>query len=961
MSRLSKGCGDWVDRAQPLTFFFNGRRYRGLVGDTLASALLANDVRIVSRSFKRHRPRGILSAGLEEPNALVTVTRGVHREVNVRATEVQVYEGMVVTSQNCWPHVQWDVGRVLDVFARLIPAGFYHKTFKWPGWKTYEAAVRQLAGLGRAGLQADVNRYATCFHHCDVLVVGGGWAGMEAALQAAAEGHQVLLVEQRAVLGGSGDGPTDSSYQHEHRRIEEAVRRVEASSHILVLRRTLAFGLYEGNLVAAVQQLDDVTSSRAPGAEGINSRLWKIRARRVTVAAGAIERPLVFANNDRPGIMLASAVRTYLRRYAVCAGSRIVVFTNNDSAYQTAFALHDAGATIVAIVDVRAEPPVGLLTRARSAGMDVHFGSAVVDTRGRSALRAVDIAKLANGCTAVEADTHITLNCDLLCVSGGWNPTLHLYSQVGRRLHFDVANACFVPEERTDEISCVGAAAGAWNAPEAGLQPLWCVPSLGRKDQRHVKFVDFAHDVTVADIELAVTEGFDSVEHLKRYTTTGMAFDQGKTSNVNALAILAQATDRPIEGVGTTTFRPPFNSVTIGAFGAGRSEDLAHRFRALPVRTHEEQGAVLEDHSGWLRPAYYQRRGETERQSIDREVRAARAGVVLMDTSSLGKIEVGGRDAAEFLNRLYVNDIGTLEPGRLRYGLMLNDSGVIIDDGVVGCLSPEHYLVNTSSAGALNIHFWMEEWLQCEWKHLRVWIAQQTAQWATLTVSGPQARSVLSKLNLEINLNADAFGHMQCRHASFRGRGIRVRRASFTGELSFELDVPADRGDELWGELMNAGGDIGITPLGMEALDILRVEKGFLEVGVDTDGDTSPLDVGWGAAVARKRDDFLGKRSLLLEAMQSKDRLQLVGLEPTDHTLQVPVGTMAVTERGEVQGHVTSSCDSPHLGRVVALGLIRSGLERKGSDVLLRIGGRDHAATIVDKSFFDPRGERLHA
>jgi sarcosine oxidase, subunit alpha len=934
-----------IDRTRLLAFSFNGRRYQGHPGDTLASALLANGVRRVGRSFKLHRPRGIFSAGVEEPNALVTVGDGPYREVNVRATEVPLYEGLVARSQNCWPTVNFDVAAVLGLFARFLPAGFYHKTFKWPAWVWYEGLVRRIAGLGRLNGMPDPDHYATRFHHCDVLVVGAGPAGLAAARAAAAQDQDVVLLDSGDALGGSLP-------RHE----------LAALSRVLVLPRTTALGYYEGGLVSALERINEARAKAPQSTQGPRQRFWKIRAARVVLATGAIERPLVFANNDRPGIMLASAVRTYVTRYAVSPGFCAVIFTNNDSAYATAFALHENGVKVAAVVDLREHPGAGLAERTRDAGIALHAGCAVVDTRGRRALSAVAVARCDRGVTCLLPGSLRWLRCDLLCVSGGWDPVVHLYAQAGGKLRFDAQIAGFVPQDKAHQkAECIGAAAGQFDPPvQAPLLPVWRIPSWGRRDRRHRQWVDLAHDVTVADIELAATEGFRSVEHMKRYTGAGMAVDQGKTSNVNALALLGRATGREPAEVGTTTFRPSFHPVAIGALAAGRVDELAQRFRRLPLQWHAQHGGVMEDHSGWLRPACYLQNGETENQAIDREVRGARNAVALLDSSSLGKIEVCGADAAQFLNRLYVNNVRTLEPGRLRYGLMLNDNGIIMDDGVLACLGEGHYLVNTSSAGALNMHFWMEEWLQCEWRSLRVWIAQQTPQWATLTLSGPKARAVLAQLQLPVDLDGRAFPHMHTRETEFEGTAIRLRRASFTGELSFEIDVAADLGDALWCRLLELGAPHGITPLGLEALDVLRIEKGFLEVGVDTDGDTSPLDVGWSCAINKKPEDFIGRRSLQRPAMQSPGRLQLVGLLPADPNLRIPVGTHALDAEGEIDGHVTSSCMSPHLRRSVALARVRSGSTRLGQNVILDIDGRRHRAVIGPTAFYDPKGERLH-
>lgn len=986
-SRLASG--GYIDRSHVLHFTFDGCDYTGFQGDTLASALLANGVSVVARSFKLHRPRGVMSAGLEECNAVVTVGENAWYEVNARATQVPLFDGLVAHSQNCWPSARSDVGGCLDWCSRWLPAGFYHKTFLWPQWRWYERAVRTTAGLGRITGKPDPERYVKRFHHCDVLVVGAGPAGIAAALSAARTGQDVTLLDAGGVMGGSltwDAGAVSIAGTTAVQWLATSLAKLGSAPNVGLLPRTLALGYYDDNLVTAIERINEI---RAPGRDTGGTpreRLWKIRAGRVVLATGAIERPLVFADNDRPGIMLASAVREYCNRHAVAAGRRVAVFTNNDSAYSTALDLFAQGVEIAAIIDVRRSVSSGPKDRACAFGIPVHLGHAVVGTGGNKALRSLEIAELDVSGKSFVARSRRCLECDLLAVSGGWNPVVHLFSQAGGKLRYDRDLACFVPDHCHQAVQCVGAANGTFGLHEcleegraagaggdmcvpidksdrtsAGIEPFWRTPDCDGNDQTAKQWVDFLHDVTVSDIDLASREGFSSVEHLKRYTATGMAVDQGKTSNVNALAILGERTDRDIPQVGTTTFRPPYHPVTIGALAGTRVGRLAGRYRRLPVRWHEDHGAVMEDHSGWLRPACYVRPGETEQQAIAREARAARRQASLFDSSSLGKIEVFGHDAAEFLNRLYVNNVKTLRPGRMRYGLMLNENGIIKDDGVFGCLGENHYLVTTSSAGALDIYFWMEEWRQCEWRDLDVQLAQQTAQWATLTVSGPESREIVARLGLELDLSPQAFPHMHLRRVELDGIPLRVGRVSFGGELSFELNIGADYAEALWRRLLEAGAPRGITPLGMEALDVLRVEKGFLEVGVDTDGETCPLDVGWAAAIGKKPADFIGRRSLMREHMQRSDRLQLVGLRPVAEQLPVPVGAHTLDEAGRAIGHITSSCLSPNLNRSLALAMVRGGAARHGQLVEIDIEGRRHPAMIGAPSYYDPQGERLNA
>jgi sarcosine oxidase, subunit alpha len=955
--------GGRIARDTTLSFTFDGRRYTGFAGDTLASALLANDVAIIARSFKWHRPRGVLAAGIEEPNALVTVGEGVYGEVNLRATEISLYEGLSARSQNCWPSAGFDMAAVIGFFKPLLPTAFYHKTFKWPSWRWYEKAIRNAAGLGRLAHSPDPDRYCTRFHHCDVLVVGAGEAGLRAALSDAQSGAQVTLIDSDSDMGGSllwGGGAWYGREDEAHvssRRLEDILRQLREMSNVRLMQRTLALGCYEDNFVVALERLSDVHGPHLRTPAGCRQRLWKIRAAKLILATGAIERPMVFTKNDLPGVMLCSAVRIYLNRHAAIGGKNVVIFTNNDSAYATALDLHRSGVRVAAVIDVRQAPMSEIVDETRSAGITVYTGHAVARAHGRRKLSAVRIARLKSGAKEFIAGTEFQVKCDLLALSGGWNPTTQLFSQAGGTLRYTEEHACFIPDGSLPSVHCVGAANGDFSpAPAAWIQAFWRAPDAAT----HKQWVDYSYDVTVADIELAAREGFTSIEHLKRYTAVGMGVDQGKTGNVNALALLGQLTAREPPQVGTTTARPVFHPVRIGAVAGHRVNELGQRYRRLPITWHENHGAPLEDHSGWLRPHCYPHAGEPLQDAVAREASAARDCAALFDSSSLGKIAVFGPDATTFLNRLYINDVTTLKPGRLRYGMMLNENGIIKDDGVFGCIDATNYWVYTSSAGARDIHFWMQEWLQCEWRDLDVSLVPQTAQWATVTVSGPKARTVIAGLGLAVDLAASSFRHMHFCATQWQGQPMWLRRVSFTGELSFELDIAADLGESLWRRLMELGDSHGITPLGMEALDVLRIEKGYLEVGVDTDGETTPLDVGWRAAIDRKTHDFLGRRSLLRPAQQSSDRLQLIGLLPADSDRLLPVGAHALDERAEPIGHVTSSCFSHRLNRSIAMARIRSGYSRIDEMVNVDVDGEHHRAKIGPHVFYDPQGRRLH-
>jgi sarcosine oxidase subunit alpha len=922
-SRLS--AGGLIDRNADLAFRFNGRRYRGHAGDTLASALLANGVRLVARSFKYHRPRGIVASGAEEPNALVQLRVGQGSEPNIKATEIELYDGLDATSVNCWPSPSFDLRAINQLAAPLLGAGFYYKTFMWPDWHLFEGPIRRAAGLGLAPSAADPDRYVHRFADCDTLIVGAGPAGLAAALAAATRGERVILAEADFQLGGSALWRGD---RREAAKIENALR---ALPEVTILMRTNVFGYYDHNALAAVEQL---------GGDGARQRLWKIRAKDVILATGAIERPLVFSGNDRPGVMLASAVQSYIRRWAVLPGRHAVVFTNNDGAYEAAAALREAGASVT-VIDSRANP-----NSPSADGIRVLSAHLVTGVKGGRSVRGTTVAPVSGGPAT-------TLPCDILAMSGGWSPAVHLFSQSGGSLRFDEAIQAFVPDRARQAVTAVGAAAG--DLGDLGIEPLWEVP--GRK----LKFIDLANDVTTKDIGIAAAENYVSVEHLKRYTTLGMGVDQGKTSNVNGLAVMGALTGRSPGEVGTTKFRPPYTPVTFGTIAGPLVGDLYRPVKQLPAHGwHVTHGGVFEEYAGWARPTAYPLVGETWEEATQREARAARTRAALFDGSPLGKIEVVGRDAGTFLDRIYVGNASNLKVDSSRYGLMLNENGIIVDDGVFVRLGEAHYLVHTTSAGADRIAAMFEEWLQCEWTELDVVILPVTTQWATLTLSGPSAAEILARVGPELDLAH--FRHMTFREEKVAGIPARILRASFTGEASYEISVPARRASELIDALARAGRPYHLTPIGIEALMILRTEKGYLHVGVDTDGTTIPDDVGMAGPIAKKASDFIGRRSLLRADALRPDRLQLVGVQSDDALLPVGAHILRGGEvPGPIDGYVTSSHHSPTLGRPVALGLVRSGRSRIGEHVTLYDMGTRHGATIVDPVFYDKTGDRLRA
>jgi sarcosine oxidase, subunit alpha len=980
--------GGSIDRSRPLSFRFDGKRYVGFAGDTLASALLANGVRIVGRSFKWHRPRGLLASGCEEPNAIVQLGEAAALTPNLKATQVELFDGLVARSVNCWPSARFDVFALLDLLSGLTPAGFYYKTFMWPSWHWFEPAIRRAAGLGRAPMLADPDRYDEQHEHCDVLVIGAGPAGLAAALAAMRAGARVVLAEERPLLGGA--------MRWEGQQIDErpALEWVEAGAAELrssatarVLTRTTAFGAYDHNLIALRETLERTSPAVA------RERLWHVRAREVILATGAIERPLVFAGNDLPGVMLSSAAMSYAVQYAVRPGRRAVLFTCGDFAYQAAQALRARGTTVIAIVDQRSDPGPAAAA-AQACGIPVLAGHAVARALGSRAVHGVECRPLASGGRTYRPGPTRRFQCDLLCVSGGWTPTVHLFSQARGRLRYAPELAALIPEASSGQrIGCAGAVCGRFALDEclsegfasgraaaqstgatgdcgaaprakpgaARISAFWSSPPLGRKRA----WVDLQNDVTRADLQLAVRENLRSIEHVKRYTTTGMAIDQGKTSNMNALALIAELTERDIAEVGTTTSRPPYDPVTLGTLAARRVGAFYHPLRRTPVDGwHTAHGAVLEDFGGWRRPAWYGRPGRTRQECIQLEKRAARTAVSLFDGSPLGKIEVRGPDAATFLDRMYYNEMGALAMGRVRYGVMLNEHGIIIDDGVCMRLGEDHFLVSTTSGAASRIFTMFEDWLQCEWPDLAVLVTNVTPAWANIAVAGPRARELIQRLGTDIDLKRAAFPHLTVRTGTISSVPVRIARVGFTGELSFEINIAAGYAEALWEELIALGHDFDAAPIGVDALQELRIEKGFLHVGTDTDGRTLPADIGMGAVLARKRDDFVGRRSLERADAQRTDRLQFVGLASEDPRIVLPIGAHVLadaTTQTLSLGYVTSSCASEAVGRSVALGLVAGGRARMGQSVTVFSHGTLWPARIVAPSAYDPKGERLHA
>jgi len=989
--RLDKG--GLVDRSTPLRFHFDGKVHQGFAGDSLGSALLANGVGPIARSFKYHRPRGLYAAGIEEPTGLVTVGNGGRTEPNIPAPAMPLYDGLVATSQNSWPSPKFDLQAVNGWFSRLLVAGFYYKTFIGPtagAWMFYEKFIRRAAGMGRGTLAADPDRHETSHAFCDVLVVGGGPAGLMAAATAAAAGRRVILAEADRHIGGGLLGvEREIDGMAGHQWVAQTIADLAARTNVTVMPNTMIYGAYDGGQFGAVERVAEDCPEPPPWRP--RQRHWTITADQVVVATGAIERPLVFGDNDRPGIMLASAVRTYALRYGVAPGRSVALFTNNDSTYGAARDLIAAGVQVVAIVDARPTAPAAAALLGDS-GVQLITNSVVTRARGAKALKTVEIAGLNASRTGLAGAT-ATLAVDCLGVSGGWTPTLHLMSQAGAVPEWDAGIAAFTATPPTPAWHPAGAVTGRFGLAEAmatgitagraasrstmedapalphlegaeapyEITPLFEVPTTGRGK----KFVDLQNDVTADDIRLSEREGYQSVEHLKRYTTLGMGADQGKTSNVNALAIMAAARQQDIADVGTTRFRPPYAPVALGTL-TGRTLGRHYRpTRLTPMHEwHVAHGADMMNAGAWQRPRAYLRPGETLTDAYIREATAVRATVGIVDVSTLGKIDVQGPDAGTFLNRVYVNGFAKLPVGKARYGLMLREDGFLFDDGTTWRLDEHRYLMTTTTANAAPVLTHLEYLLGVIWPDLRVAVTSVTEQWAGVAVAGPEARMLLESVVEDLNLSNAAFPFMAVGSGRIGQWPVLVARLSFSGELAYEVYIGAHLGEALWLKLMIAGAAFDVTPYGTEALGTLRIEKGHV-AGPELDGRTTVADLGL-ARMASTKKHFVGQRLMNRPALTDPLRPRLVGLVSEDHQ-PLRAGAHLVTnpepaELAESQGHVTSTTYSPATGQFIALGLLRDGPERESEVVYAAhpLKGLHQPVKVVSPHFFDPDGERMH-
>lgn len=996
-TRLSKG-GRLIDRTKPLSFSFNGKQMRGYAGDTLASALLANGQTLVGRSFKYHRARGIVASGAEEPNALVNLGEGAKLEPNQRTTTTPLFDGLKAASQNHWPTLEFDVGAINTLLSRFLPAGFYYKMFIHPRplWKhVYEPFIRKSAGLGKAPTEKDTDTYEHYNAHVDVLIIGGGIAGLSAALAAGQAGARVLLLEQTPVWGGRAavDMP-EIEGKPATEWISDTVAALRGLPTVTMRTSCMGAGVYDHGYVLAYEHLHE------GGKQGPRHRLWRIRANQIVTATGAIERPLSFAANDLPGVMLASAVRDYVVNYGVSPGDRTVIVTNNDDAYRTALVLHKSGLTVPMVVDARADPDGPLVRKVCEAGIAVRTGMGIAKVKGLRDVVGVALCSMEGEGAVLEE-----LPCECVAMSGGWSPIVHLWSHCGGKLNWDAEQAMFRPDPNrpptgadgkgfvitagtanghlfTSDVLTDGFTAGAGAAAQAGakgkagdapegfdeaqepIQPVWMMPYGAKHKLRAKAWLDYQNDVKVSDVQLAAQEGFESVEHAKRYTTLGMATDQGKLSNINGLAVLSNALGSDIPDVGTTTFRPPYTPISLGSIAGAAKDDLFQPIRKTPIYDWQAaNGADFEPVGYWRRPYAFPRREETVHEAVHREVKTTRENVGLLDASTLGKLIVSGPDAGKFLDMMYTNMMSSLPVGKCRYGLMCSENGFLMDDGVVARINDDTWLCHTTSGGADHIHGWMEDWLQCEWWDWKVYVANVTEQYAQVAVVGPKARKVLEALG-GMDVSKEALPFMQWADGTLGGIKVRVYRISFSGELSYEIAVDASQGQAFWDALMAAGESHGIMPYGTEALHIMRAEKGFIMIGDETDGTVIPQDLNLNWALSKKKDDYLGKRAHGRSHMDNPDRWKLVGLETLDGSV-LPDGAYGIADgtnaNGQVntQGRVTSTYHSPTLGRGIAMGLVHNGPDRMGDVIsFTNTHGDPIKAKIVSPVFYDPDGEK---
>ena len=986
-----------INRNKKISFTFNGKKLFGYEGDTIASALIANGIHLVGRSFKYHRPRGFFGAGVEEPNAKLQVEFNGHSEPNVNATEMELVEGLSATSQNCWPSVNFDIGAINNFLKMFFPAGFYYKTFMWPKsfwYKIYEPFIRKAAGLGVASIEKDKERYEHKFEYCDLLVTGSGPSGLASAYAAAKNGAKVILAEDKPRFGGTlltDDVSIDNLSGKDW--AEKIISELKSMPNVTVKNRSQVFGYYDHNMLVMFERVSDHLEKKSKFTP--RQRLWYIRAKETILSTGSIERPIVFGNNDTPGIFLSAAAKEYMKVYGVLVGKKPLIFTNNDSAYETALEFKKNNVEPI-ILDTREEHSSELIDEAKSKGIDIRFSHGVIVANGYKKVKSAKIGKLNKEKNSFEKIE--TIDCDCICVSGFWTPSVHLASQSGNKLKYEEKIDAFIPDKKKQHETSVGAANGSFTLEESlkhGFEngsnlsakitetkteisipnvnekkygahdKFWCMPLP--KNENPKRFVDFQNDVSVSDIEIALREGYRSIEHVKRYTTLGMATDQGRTSNLNGLQLVSNIENKIVPEVGHTTFRPPFTPITIGTI-VGREVGMEYMpTRKTPMHEwHEKNNAVFVDAGAWKRPRYYKQGNETLFEASKREAKNVRENVGICDVTTLGKIDIKGPDAAEFLNRVYTNAWMKLPVGKARYGLMLREDGIVMDDGTTTRISENHYHMTTTTAQAANVLSHLEYYLQIVWPELNVNVVSTTEQWAGAAIAGPKSRDMLSKLYPDLDVSNDALPFMGYKEAEFFGVPSRIFRISFSGELAYEINVKSDHGMFMWEKMMEVGKEFGNQPYGTEALSTLRIEMGHV-AGPELDGRTIPSDVSLNGLVSKKKD-FIGKNSLGREAFNVESRQKIVGLIPIDRKSSIPEGSHIVQDQNAKLpnpklGHVSSSCWSVENNNPFSLAIMKDGKNMIGKKffAVSPLKNKSIEVEVISSHYVDPEGKRVRS
>ena len=986
-----------INRSKKISFKFNGKKYFGYEGDTIASALIANGIHLVGRSFKYHRPRGFFGAGVDEPYAIVQLYRNGETDPNCRATEQELFDGLEAKSVNCWPSVNFDIGAINNFLNKFFPAGFYYKTFMWPKsfwYRIYEPFIRKAAGFGVASTKHDKERYEHKYEYCDLLVTGSGPSGLASAYAAAKNGARVILAEDKPRFGGSLlTSDVNVGNQSGKEWADKIISELKEMPNVTLKNRAQVFGYYDHNMLVMSERISDhLPKSKKYSPK---QRLWYIRAKEVLISSGSIERPIVFGNNDTPGVVLASAAREYLKVYGVLVGKKPLIFTNNDSAYETAIEFKKNGIW-PKILDTRINPDSEIINEAKSMGIDIRFSHVVIAAKGYKKVKSAEIAKISED--KKDLGKIEKISCDCICVSGFWTPTIHLASQSGNKTKFNEKIDAFVPDKPKQNEKTLGAANGIFTLEEtlktsfesgeevskkitkkenkisvpqvsekkhAQHDKFWCVPLP--KEKTYKRFLDFQNDVAVTDVELALREGYRSIEHVKRYTTLGMATDQGKTSNLNGLQLVSSIENKIVPSVGHTTFRPPYTPVTIGAIVGREIGKHSKPTRKSPMHHwHEKNNAVFVDAGVWLRPRYYKQGNEGLFEASKREAKNVRENVGVCDVTTLGKIDVKGPDAAEFLNRVYTNAWLKLPVGKARYGVMLREDGVVMDDGTTTRISENHYHMTTTTAQAANVLSHLEYYLQIVWPELNVNVVSTTEQWAGAAIAGPKSRNLLQKLFPDTDVSNEGLPFMGYLENKLFGVHARIFRISFSGELAYEVNVESDNGNFMWEKIIEIGKEFAIQPYGTEALSTLRIEMGHV-AGSELDGRTIPYDNGLQGLVSKKKD-FIGKRSLNREAFIKEDRQKVVGVVPVDKKTSIPEGSHLVKDANASLpnpklGHISASCWSVEYNNPFSLAILKDGKNMIGQKLFAMspLKNKSIPVEIVSSHYVDPKGERVRS